>query len=107
MIGEATMNKRNCWEVKQCGREPGGSHEKDLGVCPAAVEIRLDNVHGGKNAGRCCWAVAGTLCQGAVQGTFAQKYRDCEKCDFYNQVKREEAHRFVLSAVMLSKLKGK
>ena len=28
------MKKRNCWEVKQCGREPGGTHEKDLGICP-------------------------------------------------------------------------
>jgi len=101
------MKKLNCWEVKQCGREPGGQHEKDLGVCPVTLEVRLDEAHGGKNAGRSCWVVAGTLCKGELQGTFAQKYRNCEVCEFYKQVKREEAHQFVLSAVLLSKLRGK
>ena len=99
------MQKKNCWEVKNCGREAGGANEKDLGICPAAVEIRLDGTHSGKNAGRTCWVLAGTLCQGEVQGTFAQKYRSCEVCDFYRQVKQEEGPRFVLSAVLLSMLK--
>ena len=40
-------------------------------------------------------------------GTFAQKYKNCEICDFYKQVKQEEAHQFVLSAVLLSKMRGK
>ncbi len=94
----------NCWEVKKCGREPGGTHVHDLGVCPAAVEARLDTVHGGRNAGRSCWAVAGTLCQGEVQGTFAQKYRNCETCEFYQQVKSEEFPKFLLSALLLKKI---
>ena len=34
-----------------------------------------------KYFGRICWAVAGTFCEGKVQGTFAQKYADCRKCD--------------------------
>ena len=99
------MKKQNCWEAKQCGREPGGSREKDMGICPAAVEARLDGTHGGKNAGRSCWAIAGTLCEGRVQGTFAQKYKNCENCNFYIQVKRDAGHQFVLSAVLLSRLK--
>jgi len=99
------MKKRNCWEAKQCGREPGGAHEKDMGICPAAVETRLDGTHGGKNAGRSCWAIAGTLCEGQVQGTFAQKYKNCENCNFYIQAKRDAGHQFVLSAVLLSRLK--
>lgn len=101
------MKKRNCWEFKNCGREPGGTHERDLGICPVAVEVRLDGQHEGKNAGRSCWVIAGTLCKGVLQGTFAQKYKSCETCDFYLKVKQEEAHKFVLSAVLLSKMRSK
>lgn len=82
--------KRNCWEVKQCGREPGGRNAERLGVCPAATETRLDGVHGGKNAGRACWIVAGTMCGGKPQGTFAQKLDSCEQCGFFKQVVAEE-----------------
>ena len=69
--------KLNCWEYKNCGREPYGHNAKELGVCPAATESKLDGIHGGKNAGRTCWVVAGTLCRGVKQGTFAQKYSSC------------------------------
>lgn len=34
--------KLNCWEFKKCGRELGGAHVHDLGVCPATEEKRLD-----------------------------------------------------------------
>lgn len=87
--------KPNCWEFKKCGREPGGAKAKELGVCPAAVDTKHDGLHGGKNAGRACWFIAGTLCAGEVQGTFAKKYRDCAVCDFYNKVKDEEGIEFV------------
>ena len=72
--------KLNCWEFKKCGREPGGVHVRELGVCPAATEGRLDAVHGGRKAGRACWVVAGTLCKGETQGTFAVKFGACEAC---------------------------
>lgn len=52
------MKKINCWEFKKCGRESGGAHAYDFGVCPAATEKRLNGTHGGKNAGRACWVVA-------------------------------------------------
>ncbi len=84
------MKKKNCWEIKGCGRELGGKDAKELGVCPAAIYKRLDGVHGGKNAGRVCWVVAGTMCAVRVQGTFAQEYKNCEECDFYRSVKEEE-----------------
>ena len=80
------MKKMNCWEFKKCGRELGGAR-KDLGVCSAAIERRLDGTHGGSNAGRACWVVAGTMCGGQEQGTFATKYHNCEKCDFYRLVR--------------------
>ncbi len=38
--------------------------------------------------GSICWTVAGTFCEGKVQGTFAQKYEDCVKCDFYQMVQK-------------------
>lgn len=100
------MSKENCWEFKKCGREPGGSHVQDLGICPAAKEVLLDGVHHGKNGGRACWVVAGSLCGGEVQGTFAQKFHNCSTCDFYAAVRQEEGGYFELSAVLLKKLKA-
>jgi len=99
--------KLNCWEVKKCGRQPGGIFEKVLGTCPAPMEERLDGTHDGTNAGRACWVVAGTLCKGEVQGTYAQKFKNCELCDFYQRVKSEEYPGFTLSMVLLSKLREK
>jgi len=96
--------KKNCWEFKKCGREPGGEKVKELGVCPATTEKRLDSAHEGKNAGRACWVVAGTFCKGEVQGSFAQKYKNCEKCDFYQTVRKEEGVKFMLSAILLNKI---
>jgi hypothetical protein len=97
--------KQNCWEVNNCGREEGGTHAKERGVCPAAVETRLDGIHHGKNAGRSCWVVAGTFCGGEPQGTFAQKHHKCETCSFYNQVKNEGFPVFYLAVQLLRKLK--
>lgn len=91
----------NCWEVKQCGREPGGVHSADLGVCPASSETAYDGVNDGHNGGRFCWAVAGTLCNGQVQGTFAFKAMDCMKCAFYAQVVREHHGRPILNPAQL------
>ena len=96
--------KINCWEFKECGREPGGENAGELGVCPASVEARLDGVHSGKNAGRACWVVAGTMCKGKIHGTFAQKYSDCAACDFYMEVKGEENGNHIPTIVLLKKL---
>jgi hypothetical protein len=100
------MKKTNCWEFKRCGREVGGGKVKELGICPASVEQRLDEVHGGYRAGRACWVVAGTMCGGAVQGTFANKFGNCEKCDFYNSVRQEEGMKFKMSTMLLVQLRG-
>ncbi|UCG78607.1 MAG: hypothetical protein JSV21_01865 [Nitrospirota bacterium] len=98
-------SKLNCWEFKRCGRQPQGHNVEKLGLCPATLEVRLDGIHDGVNAGRACWAVAGTLCGGKVQGSFAQKFKNCETCDFYMSVRDEEYPAFHLSAVLLGKLK--
>ena len=90
------MYKMNCWEFKNCGRVPYGEHIKDLGICPVAEYDALDNVNDGKNAGRICWAIGGTLCGGEVQGTFAAKRTNCKACDFFRKVMREEGGHFIL-----------
>ena len=95
------MAKQNCWEVKACGREPGGSRVQEMGVCPAATEKRLDGVHDGSFGGRACWVAVGTLCGGSVQGTFAKKYTECKACAFYQQVQNEEGLRFKLAANLM------
>lgn len=102
-MGQILM-KKNCWEFKNCGRHDGGEHVHDRGICPATTEGSLDGIHGGTNAGRACWVVAGTFCKGEVQGTFAQKYKNCKQCDFYQEVRKEEGAKFTLSSVLLTNL---
>ena len=80
----------NCWDFKQCGRQPGGSRVSDLGVCPASTDVKADGLNGGRNGGRICWALTGTLCGGKVQGTFAHKLANCMDCEFYRLVQTEQ-----------------
>jgi len=88
--------KKNCWELKDCGRGPGGSKVAELGVCPAATDTSFDGLNHGKNGGRICWAVAGTLCGGKVQGSFTDKQLSCMSCDVYLKIKEEEGSGFVM-----------
>jgi hypothetical protein len=81
---------RNCWEVMRCGREPGGSKAHELGICPAAIDVSFDGINGGRNGGRFCWAISGSLCEGTRQGTFAQKLPGCLLCRFLQTVRREQ-----------------
>ncbi len=81
---------QNCWEYMKCGREPGGAKVVELGICPASADDTFDGLNLGKNAGRMCWAVAGTFCAGKVQGTFAEKRDSCINCDFFKRVQEEE-----------------
>lgn len=101
------MNKMNCWEHKKCGREVGGAKSAELGVCPAALEERLNGLHGGKNGGRACWVIAGTLCGGQVQGVFAQKWRNCFECDFFKRLKSEEGDRIKEASAIMAKLENR
>nr|CRH06875.1 putative Diguanylate kinase [Candidatus Magnetococcus massalia] len=54
----------NCWEAHQCGKSD----------CPA---------HG--NITERCWLVAGTLCNGRVQGELASKFKSCQSCNIYKE----------------------
>ncbi len=65
---------------------------------------KLDGIHGGKNAGRACWVVAGTRCGGKVQGEFALKAGNCMICDFYRQVAKEEGASNLKNGMVLMQL---
>ncbi|MEW5707260.1 MAG: two-CW domain-containing protein [Actinomycetota bacterium] len=54
-----------CWDFKKCG------HDKANG-CPAYP-----------TNGTKCWRIARTMCNGEIQGSFAQKFATCLRCDFY------------------------
>jgi hypothetical protein len=97
--------KQNCWEFKNCGRGPDAKPKDNAQPCPAATERRLDGIHEGMNSGRSCWAVAGTLCGGKVQGTYASKHDVCQQCDFYQQVALEEGDNLQRPLHLLGKLK--
>lgn len=62
----------NCWEFKRCGRDK----TRD---CPAVTG----------NMGKKCWRVAGTMCGGSAQGTFAEKLGNCKICDYYGYRNRK------------------
>ncbi len=97
--------KQDCWEFMECGRGPGAARGSGLEPCAAARDSRLHGTHGGRNAGRACWVVAGTQCGGVVGGTYASKFRDCRQCPFYAAVKREEHSAFKLSPGLLDQLR--
>lgn len=61
----AHPNLLKCWEELKCDQEKCACFGKD--------PMR-------------CWQVSGTLCNGKVQGTFAEKIGACEKCLLYKKV---------------------
>jgi predicted RNA-binding protein YlxR (DUF448 family) len=83
------MRKINCWEYKGCRKEENDrllSRQK----CLVPEMSMYDGINSGKNAGRACWLVADTTCNGDVQLTFSHKLKTCAQCDFYRKVKEEE-----------------
>ncbi|MBF0623919.1 MAG: STAS domain-containing protein [Magnetococcales bacterium] len=108
----ALTQKQNCWEVKKCGREPGGAKVAEMGICPAS-NTKTGFINHGEFAGRICWAITGTFCGGKQQGTREEKSMSCTKCEFYLHVKEEEGSGFKLlppeegPMVTISAKKGK
>lgn len=99
------MSKKNCWEYKNCGRQPGGAKVLEFGVCAASLETRVSGINSGTNGGRACWAITGTLCGGKVQGTFASKLANCMQCEFYQLVSAEEGANHESAKGILARLK--
>lgn len=84
----------NCWEVMNCGKEPGGAGIDQGRVCPVAEDRKLWGRNRGLYAGRSCGNILGTLCEGWVQDTFEAKIEACSRCTFFDLVKHEERARF-------------
>jgi signal transduction histidine kinase len=79
----------------RCGREPGGK-ASEKGVCPSAIAAAADGVNQGKNGGRICWEIAGTMCFGRRQPSVPRKRPLCHLCPFFLRVQQEEGARFQL-----------
>lgn len=84
---------KNCWEKKKCGREPGGVNEARLGICPAALYALSDGFLGGRNGGRACIFIVGSLASQGQQHSCVmlqnKKSPDCFRCDFFNSLKKK------------------
>jgi len=92
MMNVGRESKINCWEFMGCGLhiKSGFIGGSEAVLCPACGDKQRKGLHGGKNAGRACWLVSGTLCGGTKQGTAKQKHDICIPCDFYALVIDEE-----------------
>ena len=89
------MEKLNCWEFKKCGREPGGLRlDVAEDPCPASLIGKCDGLNDGKNGGRVCWAVVGTMCTEKSHLEFANNLGDCLNCDFYKLVRKQQNYNF-------------
>ncbi|MDH4139580.1 MAG: hypothetical protein OEV43_03310 [Coriobacteriia bacterium] len=94
--------KLNCWEYQGCGRDRDSASGN--GVCPASTNRSLHGSNGGSMAGRACWVVPGTLCEGCEQGTYEEKYsKFCRKCAFYYRVEVEEGIDYSTSEMLLDR----
>ena len=98
------MAKTNCWEFKRCGRQPGGAHVVELGVCPAATVQDAHGIHDGQNGGRACWAIVGTLCKGQVQDSLVAKMHHCVGCDFRSEVESDTGADLLTPAEIANRL---
>lgn len=98
--------KQNCWEFNKCGRQPGGHNTEELGVCPVPQTTEAHGINNGINAGRACWAIQGSMCNGKISGTIAEKIGKCMECDFYAHVRREEGLNFQGLKEIIKQLKG-
>lgn len=80
-----------------CGKGLGGDKIDEFGICPAAKTNGYNGINRGEFAGRFCWAVAGTYCDGGIQGTFGYKFMDCMYCKFFLLVSKEEDREFIIA----------
>ncbi len=67
---------KECWTLLNC----------DKRECPA---YKSDNLR--------CWQVAGTHCNGQIQGDMASKIKECEQCEVYKAASGDEVKRITMS----------
>ncbi|MBF0135717.1 MAG: hypothetical protein H7833_14375 [Magnetococcus sp. DMHC-1] len=74
-------NKKNCWEYNACGKEDR---------CPAGISCEHDGVFGGKNGGRFCAFIDGTLSKDDLNIEFDDKFTNhCSRCCFFEEIKKD------------------
>ena len=90
------MKQKNCWEIKQCGREQGGHNAKKFGVCPAALPNKYEGVNHGKYGGRFCWVINKTT-DNAIVDNHAKKLWECIDCNILKLIQIDEGSNFIFS----------
>ena len=87
-MDETATHKLNCWQFKNCGREPGGVMAEVLGECSVASTMRFDGLNEGIGGGRACWMVPNSVCKQGV--STSTPVNPCHTCDFYKRVVFEQ-----------------
>ena len=67
-MGETNKGKKSCWVIKKCPPE----RKKQ---CPA-WEFQ---------AGKLCWFINGTICEGEPQMDWSEKMKICRSCEVFSQ----------------------
>jgi hypothetical protein len=96
--------RRNCWEIKACGLEPGGHRVEECGVCSVAQsgfdgDPATPGPNHGKGAGRTCWTVEDSFCQrntGLGEQTGLARFMVCKNCVVFREVCEQEGTGFDL-----------
>ncbi|XCN75156.1 MAG: two-CW domain-containing protein [Candidatus Electrothrix aestuarii] len=83
-------NRMNCWEFKQCGREPGGSNIEKYGSCSVPVSVEHNGINNGKNGGRSCWILREAACEKIMRACRVDEIKECRQCRFHIHVKKSE-----------------
>ena len=98
-MNKSTTTKLNCWQFKNCGREPGGILAKIHGECLVARTMKFDGLNDGIGAGRACWMVHNSVCRQAMN--LSGPVDPCHTCDFYKRVvfEQEENLQFQYTSV--------
>ena len=81
------QHRINCWEYKDCGRQPGGLMADSEGTCPVATAMYLDGLNGGIAGGRACWMVEESQSGSPLA---CRSNTPCHRCDFFRRVVFEE-----------------
>ncbi len=98
LIGRKSIN---CWDFHNCRFHNIFGGNESSKICPAITETRLNGIHNGKNGGRACWVIIGTMCGGWIQKNYAQKFISCSSCSFKKMVYKEEQSFFIFSDDLL------
>lgn len=87
--------KMNCWEYFKCGKDVQSKQEDETKkVCNVSITQNINHVNSGRNAGRICWDITGSLCDTFEKGDMIYKEKKCETCEFKALVEKEERENY-------------